>query len=209
MHIPFKRTTGRTDAADNPCPLRSDAFLRRAMDAWGDTVYRVALAQTGSPSDADDVYQDVFMRLLEHTAAFESDEHLKAWLLRVTINRCRDLAKSNWNRHTVAFDPVRDDIAELVRDPRDADVWDAVGQLPDNLRSSVHLHYVEGYTTDEIARMLHSQPATVRTWLSRARARVKDLLTRESERTGAHAALPSVVPDPRTHRDQRKEVPHD
>lgn len=57
--------------------------------------------------------------------------------------------------------------------------------------------------------MLHSQPATVRTWLSRARARVKDLLTRESERTGAHAALPSVVPDPRTHRDQRKEVPHD
>lgn len=179
------------------------------MDAWGDTVYRVALAQTGSPSDADDVYQDVFMRLLEHTAAFESDEHLKAWLLRVTINRCRDLAKSNWNRHTVAFDPVRDDIAELVHDPRDADVWDAVGQPPDNLRSSVHLHYVEGYTTDEIARMLHSQPATVRTWLSRARARVKDLLTRESERTGAHAALPSVVPDPRTHRDQRKEVPHD
>ena len=84
-----------------------------------------------------------------------------------------------------------------------------MGQLPDNLRSSVHLHYVEGYTTDEIARMLHSQPATVRTWLSRARARVKDLLTRESERTGAHAALPSVVPDPRTHRDQRKEVPHD
>ena len=56
MHIPFKRTTGRTDAADNPCPLRSDAFLKRAMDAWGDTVYRVALAQTGSPSDADDVY---------------------------------------------------------------------------------------------------------------------------------------------------------
>ena len=149
------------------------------------------------------------MRLYGDATEFTSSEHLKAWLLRVTINRCRDLAKSNWNRHTVAFDPVRDDIAELVRDPRDADVWDAVGQLPDNLRSSVHLHYVEGYTTDEIARMLHSQPATVRTWLSRARARVKDLLTRESERTGAHAALPSVVPDPRTHRDQRKEVPHD
>ena len=62
MHIPFKRKKGRTDAADNPCPLRSDAFLKRTMDAWGDTVYRVALAQTGSPSDADDVYQDVFLR---------------------------------------------------------------------------------------------------------------------------------------------------
>ncbi len=101
MHIPFKRKTGRTDAADNPCPLRSDAFLKRAMDAWGDTVYRVALAQTGSPSDADDVYQDVFMRLLEHTAAFESDEHLKAWLLRVTINRCHDIARLSWNRRTM------------------------------------------------------------------------------------------------------------
>ena len=189
--------------------LCSDAFLYDAMERCGDAVYRLALCRLGGRADAEDVYQEVFLRLLRDTTDFRDDEHLKAWLLRVTINRCRDLAKSNWNRHTVAFDPVRDDIAELVRDPRDADVWDAVGQLPDNLRSSVHLHYVEGYTTDEIARMLHSQPATVRTWLSRARARVKDLLTRESERTGAHAALPSVVPDPRTHRDQRKEVPHD
>ena len=190
-------------------PERTEAVRARAMADGGDAVYRLGLGQTRSKADAEDVYQDVFMRLYGDATEFTSSEHLKAWLLRVTINRCRDLAKSNWNRHTVAFDPVRDDIAELVRDPRDADVWDAVGQLPDNLRSSVHLHYVEGYTTDEIARMLHSQPATVRTWLSRARARVKDLLTRESERTGAHAALPSVVPDPRTHRDQRKEVPHD
>ena len=80
----------------------------------------------------------------------------------------------------------------------------AAGKTAEELYRDISL-----YTTDEIARMLHSQPATVRTWLSRARARVKDLLTRESERTGAHAALPSVVPDPRTHRDQRKEVPHD
>ena len=166
-------------AENDAQPDRTEAFMARAMADWGDAVYRLALSQTRSKADAEDVYQDVYQDVFMR------------------------------NRHTVAFDPVRDDIAELVRDPRDADVWDAVGQLPDNLRSSVHLHYVEGYTTDEIARMLHSQPATVRTWLSRARARVKDLLTRESERTGAHAALPSVVPDPRTHRDQRKEVPHD
>lgn len=189
--------------------LTKNEIFALAVQRYSDTVFRAAMHNCSCTADAEDVVQDVFEKLLCYNGRFESEEHLKAWLLRVTINRCRDLAKSNWNRHTVAFDPVRDDIAELVRDPRDADVWDAVGQLPDNLRSSVHLHYVEGYTTDEIARMLHSQPATVRTWLSRARARVKDLLTRESERTGAHAALPSVVPDPRTHRDQRKEVPHD
>lgn len=188
-------------------PRRTEAFMARAMADWGDAVYRLALGQTRSKADAEDVYQDVFMRLYSDTTEFTSTEHLKAWLLRVTINRCRDLAKSNWNRRTVAFDPVRDDVAELVRDPADADVWDAVGQLPDNLRSSVHLHYVEGYTTDEIARMLNSQPATVRTWLSRARARVKDLLIGRKEREGAHAApLPPIAADPC---DPRKEVPHD
>ena len=117
----------------------TEHFLRNAMEHHGDMVYRLALCRMQSVQDAEDVYQDVFMRLYGDATEFTSSEHLKAWLLRVTINRCRDLAKSNWNRHTVAFDPVRDDIAELVRDPRDADVWDAVGQLPDNLRSSVHL----------------------------------------------------------------------
>lgn len=188
-------------AENDAQPDRTEAFMARAMADWGDAVYRLALSQTRSKADAEDVYQDVFMRLYGDATEFTSSEHLKAWLLRVTINRCRDLAKSNWNRHTVAFDPVRDDIAELVRDPRDADVWDAVGQLPDNLRSSVHLHYVEGYTTDEIARMLHSQPATVRTWLSRARARVKDLLTRKRAdgsacRASVRRTRPSHAPRP-------------
>ncbi|MFR8009368.1 MAG: RNA polymerase sigma factor, partial [Gordonibacter urolithinfaciens] len=147
MHIPFKRKTGRTDAADNPCPLRSDAFLKRAMDAWGDTVYRVALAQTGSPSDADDVYQDVFMRLLEHTAAFESDEHLKAWLLRVTINRCHDIARLSWNRRTGGLEQEHIDIP--APDAFRADIWEVVGALPPDLRTTVHLHYAEGYSTEE------------------------------------------------------------
>ncbi|MFR3092332.1 MAG: RNA polymerase sigma factor [Eggerthella lenta] len=83
MRLPFQRKNQPAAARDSPKPLRSDAFLLEAMDAWGDVVYRVALAQTGSPSDADDVFQDVFMRLLENDTAFESDEHLKAWLLRV------------------------------------------------------------------------------------------------------------------------------
>lgn len=183
--------------------------MARAMADWGDAVYRLALGKTRSKADAEDVYQDVFMRLYGDATEFTSGEHLKAWLLRVTINRCRDLAKSNWNRRTVAFDPVRDDVAQLVRDPAEADVWDAVGQLPDNLRSSVHLHYVEGYTTDEIARMLNSRPATVRTWLSRARARVKDLLTGRKERESTLAATLPLIAAEADPCDPRKEVPHD
>ena len=70
--------------------------MARAMADWGDAVYRLALGQTRSKADAEDVYQDVFMRLYGDATEFTSSEHLKAWLLRVTINRCRDLAKSNW-----------------------------------------------------------------------------------------------------------------
>lgn len=150
----------------------------RAMADWGDAVYRLALGQTRSKVDAEDVYQDVFLRLFRDPTIFSSNDHLKAWLMRVTVNRCRDLAKSGWKNRTVAFDPIRDDVAEFVEDPLDADVWEAVGQLPDNLRSAVHLHYVEGYTTDEIARLLDSRPATVRTWLSRARGQVRVRLER-------------------------------
>ncbi len=128
-------------ARDSPKPLRSDAFLLEAMDAWGDVVYRVALAQTGSPSDADDVFQDVFMRLLENDTAFESDEHLKAWLLRVTVNRCRDLARLTWNRRTEGFTREHADIP--APDAFDADIWEVVGALPPDLRIPVHLFYVE------------------------------------------------------------------
>ena len=176
MHIPFKRKTGRTDAADNPCPLRSDAFLRRAMDAWGDTVYRVALAQTGSPSDADDVYQDVFMRLLEHTAAFESDEHLKAWLLRVTINRCRDIGRSGWKRRNEPLAERHAALAVEAPDLLESDIWNAIGALPPDLRAVVHLHYVEGYSTDEAAALVGCRPSTARTRLHRARKHLKAAL---------------------------------
>ena len=150
----------------NPHP---EAFLRQAMADWGDAVYRLALGQTRSRADAEDVYQDVFLRLLDSGTAFESPEHLKAWLLRVTVNRCRDLARSGWKRRTVALDPEWDAPDSPARDDEDAAVWDAVGQLPEQQRTAVHLHYVEGYSTEEIASALDCRPATARTWLFRAR----------------------------------------
>ena len=153
----------------NPHP---EAFLKQAMADWGDAVYRLALGQTRSRADAEDVYQDVFLRLLDSGTTFESPEHLKAWLLRVTVNRCRDLARSGWKRRTVALDPEWDAPDAAAHDDEDAAVWDAVGQLPEQQRTAVHLHYVEGYSTEEIASALDCRPATARTWLFRARARI-------------------------------------
>lgn len=174
MRFPFQRDKDRTAVRNGPPPLRTDAFMRHAMDAWGDTVYRVALAQTGSPSDADDVFQDVFVRLLENGAAFENDEHLKAWLLRVTVNRCHDLARSSWNRRTSGLE--REHAGIPAPDSFQADIWEVVGTLPPDLRIAVHLFYVEGYATEEIARIVNCKPATVRTRLHRARLLLRDTL---------------------------------
>lgn len=184
--------------SDAPGPRRTEAFLTRAMADWGDAVYRLALSLTRSRADAEDVCQDVFLRLYSDRTSFASAEHVKAWLLRVTMNRCHDLARSSWKRSTVAFDPARDDIA-APSDPADADVWEAVGLLPDNLRAAVHLHYVEGYPTDEVARLLNCEPATARTWLYRARERVRDLL---ASREGA-------PPNPEDAAGLRKEASHE
>ena len=101
-HIPCSRDSAEADG------LRPDAFLEDAMHRWGDTVLRLALSQLRDASDAEDVFQDVFVRLLKDRTAFNDDEHLKAWLLRVTVNRCRDLARSGWKRRTVALDPEWD-----------------------------------------------------------------------------------------------------
>ncbi|RDB62073.1 RNA polymerase subunit sigma-24 [Gordonibacter sp. 28C] len=157
------------------------------MADWGDAVYRLALSQTRSRADAEDVYQDVFLRLHNDATQFESSEHVKAWLLRVTVNRCRDLARSGWKRRTVALDPEWDAPDTPARDDEDAAVWDAVGQLPEQQRTAVHLHYVEGYSTDEIARALDCRPATARTWLFRARARIKELLEGDISEEGSPA----------------------
>ena len=183
----LQRPAALRQSGANPHP---EAFLKQAMADWGDAVYRLALGQTRSRADAEDVYQDVFLRLLDSGTAFESPEHLKAWLLRVTVNRCRDLARSGWKRRTVALDPEWDAPDAAVRDDEDAAVWDAVGQLPEQQRTAVHLHYVEGYSTEEIASALDCRPATARTWLFRARARIRELLEADAAED-APATLPN------------------
>lgn len=163
---------------------RTERFMRHAMAAHGNSVYLVALAQTRSEADAQDVAQDVFCRLLTDDTAFTSDEHLRAWLLRVTVNRCRELWRTPWRRRVESADDVGRELpapgtgtedaalAELRADP----VWQALQALPEKLRAVALLHYVEEYTTEEIARIVGSPPTTVRTRLHRARKQMRETL---------------------------------
>ena len=139
-----------------------DAFSF-AFKQFTDTVYRVALHNTSNFSDAEDVTQEVFVKLLESNRAFKDSEHLKAWLIRVTINLCRDKMKKA-SRETLV-----DDVLPLKTNEESADVLEAVKALPENYRNTIYLHYYEGYTAKEIGKILGAKENTVLSWLSRGR----------------------------------------
>lgn len=174
-----------------------EQFLRNAMAAHGDTVYRLALCRTQNPADAEDVYQDVFLRLLSQPAQGWDGEHLRAWLIRTALNRCADLHRFRLRRPALSLEALPEQIFRAEETPERraelAELWAAVARLPAAMGTAVHLHYGEGYSTEEIAEILDCSPATVRTRLHRARTKLKDLLggfddEREqlSEADGAH-----------------------
>lgn len=139
-----------------------DAFSF-AFRQYTDTVYRVALHNTVNFSDAEDVTQEVFIKLLETNKAFRDSEHLKAWLIRVTVNLCRDKMK-RMSRETLV-----EDVVYKNSDEAETDILKAVKSLPENYRNTIYLHYYEGYTAKEIGRILDAKENTVLSWLSRGR----------------------------------------
>lgn len=149
--------------------------LRAAMEVYGDTVFRLALCRLQNTADAEDVYQDVFLKLLQQEQLNETaSEHIKAWLIRATINRCTDFMRFRFRRSTVSLEALGE--ATSAAEESAWELWTAVNNLPVKFRVVVHLHYAEGYSTDEIAALLSIPAATVRTRLRRARLKLKDLL---------------------------------
>lgn len=144
----------------------------QVVERWGDMVYRLALARTASVPDAEDVFQEVFLRYFRHEEKFHSDEYRKAWLIRCTLNRCKSLLASPWRKRTVPLETaeevgVEDDYRE---------VYSAVLSLPEKYRAVIHLHYFEGLSVAEIAAALNSTEGTVKSQLSRGRALLRDML---------------------------------
>lgn len=149
--------------------MGEETGLRQVMERYGDMVYRLALAQTHSSHDADDVFQEVFLRHLRAAPAFREEEHRKAWLLRVTVNCCKKLHGSFWRRHTVALSE-----ALPAQNPEEGELLGLLEGLPPKYRAVLHLYYYEGYATEEIAAILGRSPGTVRSQLSRGWALLRD-----------------------------------
>lgn len=139
-----------------------------------DTVYRLALSRTRSPENAEDVTQEVFLKLMQTDKKFESEEHVKAWLLRVTINCTKDLFMSSWFRKTEALD---ENIS--FEHEEKSDLYYALMRLPQKYRTAIHLFYYEGYSVKEIAKLTSSAEGTVKSQLHRGRELLKELMSEE------------------------------
>lgn len=151
------------------------AELEEVMVEYGNMVYRLAYAQTHSRSDADDLYQDVFLRYFQKRPVFETEEHRRAWLLRVTINQAKSLFRSAWFRRTV---PLEERIS--YDEPEQHRLDEALQCLNQRDRALIHLYYYEGCSTREIAQMLDRKESTVRAQLTRARQKLAQIMKGEA-----------------------------
>ena len=144
------------------------------VEKYFNTVYRLALSQTKNIADAEDITQDVFLRFMQYEKPFSSFEHIKAWLIRVTINRSRRLFASVWHKRTEALSE------EIPFDtPEKSDVYYAVLELPQKYRAVIHLFYYEDMSVAEISKTIGKNESTIKSQLHRAREMLRTKLKGE------------------------------
>jgi RNA polymerase sigma-70 factor (ECF subfamily) len=146
-----------------------------AINQYADMVYRIAIVQMKSKSDADDIFQEAFLRLVKYKDTIESEEHLKAWLIRVTINCCKKHFDNAWNKKTTSMEYETGVEETYEMQEQDETVFHAIKGLSENYRSVIHLFYYEEYSVKEIAQIMEQSESTIKTRLSRAR----DLLRKQ------------------------------
>lgn len=144
-------------------------LIKEMLDKYSDMVYRIALTRCKNKESAEDVYQTVFLKYSEKMPNFESEEHSKAWFIRVTINLSKDENTSAWNKKVVALD---DSIQFETKE--DSDLFIDICKLPQNYKSVIYLMYYEGYKVKEISNILNASEGTIKTWLYRAREILKE-----------------------------------
>ena len=150
--------------------------LEELVDRHETALFRAALAILGDVQEAEDAVQDTFLRYLEKRPELRDGGHEKAWLLKVTANRCKSILRTRRRRPTVELL----DIYPVPEEEGSRELMEAILTLPANQRSAVHLHYYEGYTCAEIASILGQRPGTVRSHLSRAREALRRYLLEET-----------------------------
>ena len=163
-----------TASCDNLPAEADDEVIRY----YSSMVYRIALTKTKSSHDADDIFQDVFLKLVMNKKPFESEEHRKAWLIRVTINCCNSHFVAPWKKNVNSLDDamlatIPDESSEVHSIENQSDVYAQILKLPQPMRDVILLFYYEDLSIREISYILHTSEANVKKRLSRARQKLK------------------------------------
>lgn len=145
--------------------------IEKVIEEYSDLILRVAFTYMKNMADAEDIIQEIFLKLVEDFPSFNSDEHKKAWLIRVTINLCKNRLKSVWFSRTV---PIYDSSISFSHEEKF--VLDAVLELPLKYRRVIFLYYHEGYSIREISNILGIKEPTISSQLQRARLQLKSKL---------------------------------
>lgn len=151
-----------------------DAEYIRIVHQYLDTVYRVALSGCKNPQDAEDIVQCTFLKLLERNPEFKDEEHIRKWLIRVTINETNSLWRSFWRKKVISLEETQTEPEFL--EPEYNELFHAVQKLSSKYRKVIYLYYYEGYSIKEIAELLHISETAIQTRLMRAREKLRQQL---------------------------------
>lgn len=144
------------------------------IERYHQNLFAVAFNVCKNREDAEEVVQDAFIQYHLKRLDFQSEEHIRAWLIRVTINKAKNAARTFWRRHRTSLEET---MAALTFDDQESEqLFEAVMALPQKYRIVVHLFYYEDYSVHEMAELLSLSESNVKTRLSRARAMLRDTL---------------------------------
>ena len=155
--------------------------FEKAIERYSDMIYRIAVTITRNEEDAKDVFQETFLRLVRNQDKIVSEEHLKAWMIRVVSNCAKTMVSSSWNRNTQGLENERE-AQEDSYEHEDNPLFSELKELPQKYSVVLYLYYYEGYSVKEIGKMLEKNDNTIKTLMSRGR----DLLKRNLEGEEMH-----------------------
>lgn len=150
--------------------MRSEQDVNRAIELYADTVKRICFLHLKNYHDTQDIFQKVFLKYLMYEGDFQSEEHRKAWIIRVTVNSCKDLLRDYYRKNTLSIEEAAN---EYASGDENREILSAVLALEPKYKDVVYLFYFEGYTACEIAEILNKKENTVYSLLSRAREKLK------------------------------------
>ena len=150
-------------------------YISDLLDKYSDMVLRIAYTYLKNRADAEDIVQDVFLRIIDKKPSFNDESHEKSWLIRATINMCKNKVNMFWNKNKCSIDDVQE-FAVSDKYNTDTSVFQAVMALGEKYRVVVYMYYYEGYSTPEIADVIGKNETTIRSLLHRARNKLKDML---------------------------------